>query len=224
MIREQSRFTINPLYVVAIAMCCICSFATSLQTGLLFGLITAAIALLCVNLVSMVERIADKNLRAFLIAMLAGALIVVCDYVFSIIGQKFLLDNADNLKWIILAVIALSIVPTYFETRLSSEGYFKNLFFSIGMFLVLITVYSIIVEFTALGTIFNYQIFKGFYGVAFGKELFFQFFVIAILVIISNVIFNAIEDRKMRFNLLVERYKLQIKQTLIKKSKENAND
>ena len=116
MIREQSRFTINPLYVVAISLCVVCQYVNSLQQGLLFGLVTSVIALICINLVSLVEKIADKNLRAFIIAMLAAVMVVVAQYACTLIGWDILKANAKNLKWIVVAVITISIVPTYFET------------------------------------------------------------------------------------------------------------
>ncbi len=226
MIREQSRFTINPLYIVAVALCCICSITTTLYQGLFFGLVTVVVALLCINLVSFVERIADKNLRAFLITMLAGLLIVVGEYLIELIAVEFFLNNIEHLKWILLSVVTLSIVPTYFETRLTTKFYFVNMFYSLFAFLVITVVYSVIIEFTAYGTIAGYTLFEGFIGFAFAQQLFFQLFVIAVLVIIANVIYQKSEDKKLKFEILVERYKAQIKQVLIQKSKqkENSND
>ena len=134
MIKEQSRFTINPLYVVAVAMCCIVQYVNTLQQGLLFGLITVAVALITINLISIVEKIADKNLRVFLITMLSAALIIIVEYVFELIGWEILSSNVDNIKWTLLAIVSLSIVPTYFETRLTTRHYFVNVFFSIFSF------------------------------------------------------------------------------------------
>ena len=115
MIREQSRFTINPLYVVAVALCCVCAVTTTLLQGVFIGLVTVVVSLISINIVSMVEKIADKNLRAFLIAIIAGLLIVVGQYVIEIVNKKFFTSNLDNLKWVVMAVVTLSIVPTYFE-------------------------------------------------------------------------------------------------------------
>ena len=105
MIREQSRFTINPLYIVGVALCCVCSICTTLFEGLLFSLITVVLALFCINIVSFVEKVADKNLRAFLIAMLTATFIVAGEYIFELIGGQLLLSSADNLKGVLLAVI-----------------------------------------------------------------------------------------------------------------------
>lgn len=226
MIREQSRFTINPLYIVAVALCCICSITTTLYQGLFFGLVTVVVALLCINLVSFVERIADKNLRAFLIAMLAGLLIVVGEYLLELIAVEFFLNNIEHLKWILLSVVTLSIVPTYFETRLTTKFYFVNMFYSLFAFLVITIVYSAIIEFASYGSLAGHILFEGFTGFVFARQLFFQLFVIAVLVIIANFIYQKSEDRKLKFEILVERYKAQIKQVLIQKSKqkENSND
>lgn len=223
MIREQSRFTINPLYIVAVAMCCVSSICTTLLQGVLFGLITVVVALFCINLVSFVERIADKNLRVFLITMLSATILVVGEYVFELIGSQFLLDNVNMLKWALLAIVALSIVPTYFETRLTTKFYFVNMFYSIFAFLVMIVVYSAIIEFVGYGSLAGYQLFAVFEGLTFALQLFFQLFVIGIMVVIANIIYQKSEDRKMKFDLLVERYKAQIKQVLINKEKQKEN-
>lgn len=226
MIREQSRFTINPLYVVAVALCCVCAVTTTLLQGVFIGLVTVVVSLISINIVSMVEKIADKNLRAFLIALIAGLLIVVGQYVIEIVNKKFFTSNLDNLKWVVMAVVTLSIVPTYFETRLTTKFYFGHMFFSLFAFLMLIVVYSVIIEFCAYGTIAGHQLIASFFGFNFASQLFFQLFVIAVLVIIANLIYQKSEDRKLKFGILVERYKAQIKQTLMltAQQQENEND
>lgn len=223
MIREQSRFSINPLYVVAVALCCVCSITTTLYQGIFFGLVTVVVALLCINLVSLVEKIADKNLRAFLITMLAALFIVVGEYVLELIAKDFFVDNLEYLKWTLLAVVTLSIVPTYFETRLTTRFYFANMFYSLFAFLVLTITYSAIIEICAYGTIAGFALIGGWSGFFFARQLFFQLFIIAILTIIANLIYQKTEDKKLKFNLLVERYKAQIKQVLIQKSQEKEN-
>lgn len=224
MIKEQSRFTINPLYVVAVALCCICSVSTTLFNGLLFGLATAVIALICINLISLTEKIANKNLRAFLIAIMAGFLIVICECAVDVINIDFFTLNKDNLKWVVISVITLSIVPTYFETRLATRHYFGNMLYSIFAFVVLTIVYATILEFCTLGSVAGYQIFKSFSGFALANQLFFQLFVIAILLIVSNLIYQHIEDRRLKSSILVERYKLQIKKVINNSQEEDEND
>ena len=225
MIREQSRFSINPLYVVACAICPLIPAITNLQNGILYALITFAIAMLCINIISLVEKIANKNLRAFLITLMAGALVVVSQYVFDIIDSEFLKSNSGNLVYVVISVAALSIVPTYFETRLTTKHYFINMLFSAFSFVVLTIIYSVIVEFLTLGSIYNIVIIENFNGFVYADEIFFKLLVIAVLVIISNIIYQRVEDRKMRFDLQVERYKLLIKKTLSDKAgKEGAQN
>lgn len=219
MIREQSRFSINPLYVVACAICPLIGAITNLQNGILYSLITFAIAMLCINIISLVEKIANKNLRAFLITLMAGALVVVAQYVFDIIGAELLLSSSSNLVYVVISVAALSIVPTYFETRLTTKHYFINLLFSAFSFVVLTIVYSAIIEFLTLGSIYNIQLIENFSGFVYADEIFFKFLLVAVLTMISNVIYQRVEDRKMRFDLQVERYKLLIKKTLSDKAR-----
>jgi len=223
MIREQSRFTINPLYIVAVAMCCICSICTTFYQALFFGLVTIVIALFCINIVSFVERIADKNLRAFIIAILAAVIVVLGEYVIEIMANEFLLANASGIKWVLLAVVSLCIVPTYFETRLTNRYYFVNMFYSLFAFLVMILVYSIVIEFLGYGTFAGMVVIQGFAGFEFALQLFFQLFVIGVMVIIANIIYQKSEDRKMQFDLLVEKYKIQIKRVLTNKYKNKEN-
>ena len=218
MIKEQSRFTINPIYVVALALCSICQYTISLKAGLLLGLITAGIALFCINLISLSEKIANKNLRAFLVILFAAALVVVGEYIFELIGTEFLIGQQEILKWSILAVATLAIVPTYFETRLTTKHYFSNMFMSTIAFILMTTIYSAIIEFLSAGTIWEFTIINGFAGFEWANQLFFQLFMVAIIAILFNVIYQASENRRMKFDLQVERYKIQIKRTLMKKA------
>lgn len=225
MIREQSRFTINPLYIVAVSLCILCEYVNSLQQGLLFGLLTAVVSLVCVNLVSLVEKIADKNLRAFLIAMLSAIIIVVAEYACAIINREFFVENSANMKWVIVAVVALSIVPTYFETRLTTKHYFDHMFFSVAMFVIQMILYSVIIEILGYGTIWEYSLFGSFAGFVFARQLYFKFFLIGAMCILFNFVYQRVEDKKMQYELLVEKYKIQIKQILQAKDKEeNKND
>ncbi len=206
------------------ALCCICTVSTTLYNGLLFGVSTAVIALICINLVSLTEKIANKNLRAFLIALLAGFLIIGGECVIEIVNIEFFVSNMDNLKWILISVITLSIVPTYFETRLANRYYFANMLFSIAIFVLMIAMYSTILEFCTLGSVAGYRIFSGFAGFSLANELFFQLFVIFVLVTIVNIIYQHVENKKLQSNMLVERYKLQIKKVANSSQKEDKND
>ena len=223
MIREQSRFSINPLYVVAVALCCVSFITTTLYQGIFFGLVTVFVALICINLVSCVEKIADKNLRAFLIAMLSALFIVVGEYVIELLAKEFFVDNIENLKYTLLAVVTLSIVPTYFETRLTTKFYFSNMFFSLFAFLVLVIIYSAILELCAYGSIAGFKLVASFNGFYFARQLFFQLLVVAMLTILANIVYQKVQDKKLKFDLLVERYKAQIKQVLIQKSQQKEN-
>lgn len=175
-------------------------------------------------MVSLTEKIANKNLRAFLIALLAGFWVIICGCVVDVINIDLFTQNKDNLKWIVIAVITLSIVPTYFETRLATRHYFGNMLYSIFAFIVLTVVYSTILEFCTSGSVAGYQIFKSFSGFALANQLFFQLFVIAILLIIANLIYQHIEDRRLKSSILVERYKLQIKKVANNSQKEKEDD
>lgn len=209
---------------MAVALCCICAISTTLFNGLFFCLTTAVVALICINLVSLTEKIANKNLRAFLIALVAGFLIVIGECVVDYVNIDFFTANKANLKWVVIAVVTLSIVPTYFETRLATRHYFGNMLFSISAFIVLTVVYSAILEFCTLGSVAGFQIFKNFSGFELANQLFFQLFVIAFLLIIANLIYQHIEDNRLKASILVERYKLQIKKVANNSQKEDEND
>jgi hypothetical protein len=85
------------------------------------------------------------------------------------------------------------------------------------MYFDITIIYSIIIEILAYGSFFGKTIAEGFAGFAFAGQLFFELFVIALLVIIFNFIYQKIEDRHLKFELLVSGYKTQIRQTLISK-------
>jgi hypothetical protein len=76
----------------------------------------------------------------------------------------------------------------------------------------------------ASGTIWGQHIIAGFDGFEFASALFFELFVIGVLVIIFNVVYQKVEDKNMKFQLLVSRYKTIIKQTLINKHREETKN
>ena len=83
-------------------------------------------------------------------------------------------------------------------------------------------IYSAIVEIWGFGTIFVIAIFGEFVGFVFATELFFKLFLVAILIIVSNIVYQKVEDDKMKKDLLVEKYKILVKQILTKRDQKES--
>ena len=206
---------INSVYLIALACASLILYVNSLYTALIYGLVTVAVFLVSVSIVSMIEKVADKHVRYLIVAIISAALITILKVVCGYINIQEVVLAGENLEITIVPCLLLSIVPIYFEDAFSARQFFANsLLISFGTILILL-IFGILTEMLGYGAIAGVSI--GFDGLEFFAMPYGALMILATLTIIFNIVRRTYLKKTRRFEMLVEKYKIQIREIKEKK-------
>lgn len=207
----EKNSPINSVYLIALAVCSLALVMNSFFTALIFSIVVVSVFLISISIVSMIEKIADKHIRFLLFALVSAALITIFKIVCGYISVQEILYVGDNIELAILPCLMLAIVPIYFEKDFTMKEFFVNsLMASLGLFLMM-NLAGLIVEMLAYGSVAGVQLSAGFSGFATLRHGFTLLFVVATLAIPFNMVRRAYLKKTRKFNMLVEKYKIQIR-------------
>lgn len=212
------RKYINFIFFIAIALCPLVTVISSLKMGLMFGGCVAVTFFLLVNFISGLEKIANKDVRVFLYSVLCSGFIIMFKYITSKIGLESVSEFGSKIEISIVSMIILGFYPIYNDTKMTTDDYAERTFYMALIFILSASLYGLIIEILASGSVWGVSL--GFDGFKIFTQPFVGLFIIAILTTIANVIRIAIVKHKEKYNLLVDKYTLQIKTILDAKNRE----
>ena len=118
---------------------------------------------------------------------------------------------SDYIEMAIMPCLLIAVVPIYFEDSLSVKEFFNiSLVISVGVLLMFLT-YGLITEILGYGFVANVDI-KNFDGLEFFRAPYGNLAVVASLALIYNLFRRFYLKKTRRFNMLVEKYKIQIRE------------
>ncbi len=201
---------INSVFLIALASVSLIAFIGSLYEALVFAVVIVAVFLVSVSIVSMIEKIADKHVKFLAFALISAGLITVLKLIFDYVNVKLIVLMADYIDIAIVPCLLMGIVPIYFEDSFSVKQFFSSaLYMSLCSFLM-ITMYGALIEILGYGTIANYSL--KFAGLEFFRQTYGGLIIIATLTIPFNMVRRACLKSQKRYLMLVERYKIQIRE------------
>lgn len=202
---------INSVYMVALACASLVLFVNSLYTALIFGVAIVAVYLISISVVSMIEKVADKHVRFMIFALIASALLILAEFLLGYIKSGLVIITSTNLSMAIVPCLLMAIIPLYFEDTFTVKQYFAHSLLSAINLILMLTAYGVITEVLGYGTIAGIAI-NGFTPLPFFALPCGAFLVIASLAILFNMVRRAYIKKVKRFEFLVERYKIQIRE------------
>jgi len=217
----QRNNPVNSVYLIALALASLVLFVDSLFTALLYGVVIVCVFLVTISLVSMLEKIADKHVKFLTFALISSVLITVLKLIFGYVNIEFIVLSAEQLDIVVVPCLLLSIIPIYFEESLSVKQFFITSITISFVMLFMLLVYGLVIEIAGYGTIANINL--GFAGIEFFRMPYGGFMVIATLAIIFNMVRRIYLKKTRRFNMLVEKYKIQIREIRDSAKRDNKN-
>lgn len=224
----QKNNPINSVYLIALTLASMILYINSLMEGAIFALCIVATFLIGICIVSMIEKIADKHVRFLIYSLVCAGVLTALKFSAQYIGSVFIMEIAEKIDIAIIACMLLAIVPIYFEDTFSVKQYFGNSFLICFGLILMMGVYSALIEILCYGKILGYSL--GFSGIEFFTMPYGKFMLIGLLAILFNIVRRAYIKKNKRFRTLVEQYKVQIREiqdTAIReeklKSKEGGN-
>lgn len=202
---------INSVYLIALATCALITQIQGIYVAMLFAIISVAVFLFSISIVAMVERIADRHVRFLLFILIASAFIVLLKLLAKYINITLIQDFRQVIDFAILPCMMMAIVPIYFEESLTVKQFFIHSIIMSGAFLLMLTLYGLIVEMLGYGTIGGKVLSASFAGVEFFTMPYGNLLIIATLAIIFNMVRRLYLKKTLHFNMLVEKYKVIIR-------------
>jgi len=199
---------INSVYLVALACASLVMYVNSIYSALVFAGVVAAVFLIGISVVSMIEKIADKHVKFICFTLIAAALVTIIKIIFSYVNIKFIVLMAEYVEIAIVPCLLMAVVPIYFEDAMSAKNYFvTSLLMSLSL-IIMLGLYGLVIEIAGYGSFAN--IYLGFEGLEFFRMQYGGFMVIATLAIAFNIVRRAFIKEHKKFRTLVEKYKIQI--------------
>ena len=204
----QKSNPINSVYLIALAVAGLVSCISSFYTALIFAIVVVAAFLVSMSIVSMVEKIADKHVKFLVFALISAALITILKVLGRYINIDEVVYASDIIEMAIVPCLLMAIVPIYLDESLSVKHYFGNsLLMSLAFFLMTL-MFGSVVEVLGHGAFAGKAL--DFEALSFFAMPYGGFIIIATLCVLFNMIRRAYLKKTRRFNMLVDKYKLQI--------------
>ena len=215
---------INSVYLIALALVSIISFVDTLYEAVVFAVVVVSVFLFSISVVSMIEKIADKHVKFLAFALISSALVTLLKVVFKYVNVGLVVSMAEVIDIAIIPCLLMSIVPIYFEDSLSVKEYFtSSLLMSFGIILML-GLFGSITEAVGYGTFLDKAFLADFNGIEFFTFSYGKLIVVAIITVMFNIIRRAYLKSTRRQRMLIEKYKIQIREIRSSNLRQKQND
>ena len=199
---------INPIFVATLAALPLINIASNLQEVVLLGLVASFSYIIAISLVSILERIVDRNLRFFVFMLVACAIVTAFRYIYAVFPNILYIDVGDKINYCLVSAGILSIETLYSNRKMALTGYFYKMLMGVPAFLGIYFLFGSIREIIAYGTVWGVEL--GFIGLDFFKTSAGAFILLAFICGFVNSFYLGTRAKKHQYNMLVEKYKMKL--------------
>jgi len=199
---------INPIFVATLAALPLINIASSLQEVVLLGLVASFTYIIAISIISILEKMVDRNLRFFVFMILACAIVTAFRYIYAIFPNILYLEAGDKINYCLITAGILSIETLYSNRKMALTGYFYKMLMGVPAFLGIYFLFGALREIIAYGTVWGVGL--GFIGLDFFKSSGGAFILLALICSFINSFYLSSRAKKHQYNLLVEKYKMKI--------------
>ena len=213
----MNKSYISPTKLAVLALVCMVTTLKSGFDALILCVIAGASFVLAISIVSNLEKVTTNHVRFIIYAIIVSAIFTVLKIVFGYVLSLELIEVAEKLDWALLACITLSIMPIYFMHKDSTVAYYSKTILTALIFVVVGVVLSCIIELMTHGTVFGLFIVES--HVSMLSVPFLLFIMLAVVVVIGTSIENHVAEKKRAERLLIDKYKVMIREHQLRKLK-----
>lgn len=201
---------VNSVYLTALAVASLVMFIDSLYQALVFTVVVVSVFLFATCIVAMIEKIADKNVRFLVFALICSGLITILKVVFQYVNIELVVLMSEQINIAVVPCLLIGIVPIYFEDTLSVKQFFTTSLMMCVCVVVMLLTFGAAVEVIGYGSIIDKSI--GAFGVEFFKMPYGKFLIIALLTVACNMVRRAYLKSSRKYRMMVEKYKIEIRE------------
>ncbi|MBQ7579293.1 MAG: hypothetical protein IJT25_02035 [Clostridia bacterium] len=199
---------INPVFVATLAVLPLINVAFTLQEVVLLGLVSAFTYIIAISLISILEKVANRNLRFFVFMIIACAIVTVFNYVYAIFPNVLYVEAGSKINYCLISAGILSIETLYSNRKMALTGYFYKMLMGVPAFLGIYFLFGSIREILGLGSVWGVEL--GFQSIEFFKTSYGAFILLALICSFINSFYLHSRAKKHQYNMLVEKYKMKL--------------
>lgn len=204
----MNRDTINPIFIITLAIIPLISVAKTLNEVVFLGLLVGLTYIISISIVSIFENLVDRNLRFFVFILIACAIVTVLNYIFSTFPNSLYTDAGSKINYCLISASILSLQIIYYNSNKELTHYFFKLLVQVPSFLLMYFLFGFIREIVAYGSIWNANL--GFNGLAFFQNTAGALLILAFMCAFINAYWLNASKKRQQYDLLVEKYKMKI--------------
>lgn len=204
----MNKSGINPVFVLILAIVPLVSVTQTLNEVIFLALAVGVIYIISASFVSIMERLANRNIIFFVFMFLCSTLSTIMAYFYSIFPNT--LFDASGVKVYYTAISAgvLGLNLLYYNSKNTMSHYFFKLLIQVPSFIVIISVFGLLREFLGFGTVWNLKM--GLKPLTFFATSSGAYLLLAVLCVIINYYWLKHDTKQQQYELLVDKYKLKL--------------
>lgn len=203
----MSKTNLNPIFIVTLAVIPLINVTKTLNEVVFLGLLVGLTYIIAISVVSIFEKLVDRNLRFFVFMIIATAIVTILNYVYSTFPNSLYTDAGSKINYCLVSagILALQLI---YRSRKDAGNYFFVLLIQVPLFLFIYGVFGFLRELLAYGSI--WKINMGFSGLEFFRLGAASFIILAFICAFVNAYYLSWTKKKQQYELLVEKYKMKI--------------
>ena len=204
----MNKSAVNPVFVVALACLPILSITNLINEVVFLALLVGVVYIISASIVSIMEKITDRNLTFFVYMVIVAALTTALTYIYTIFPNSIFAKAGDKILYCSVSAGILGLNLIYHNSRHEISHYFFKIMVQVPCFLLLITLVAIVVEVFGVGTFWGIS--TGFPVLSYLTSMSGKFLVLALFTAFMNAYWLNISQKKEQYDLLVAKYKMKL--------------
>ena len=204
----MNKASINPVFVITMAVLPLVNVTQTLNEVVFLGLCAAFIYIVCASLVSIMEKMVDRNLIFFVFMILASTIATAMAYLYSILPNSIFVAAGPKVMYCAISASVLGGNLIYYNSKSEMSHYFFKLMIEAPSFLLIFFLFGAIREIGGYGTIWNIK--TGLKPLAFLASNGGGYFILAVLCGFANAYWLNISKKRQQYDLLVDKYKIKL--------------
>ena len=118
---------LNPIFISTLAILPLISFGQTLNEIVFLGLVASLAYVIAISIVSILEKMTDRNLRFFVFMIVACAVVSIAQYVYSSFPNKLFATAGDKIEYCLVSAGILALDTIYTNPKTELTHYFYRL-------------------------------------------------------------------------------------------------
>ena len=199
---------INPVFVVTLAIVPLISVTQTLNEVAFLALAVGVIYIISASMVSILEKLADRNLIFFVFMVLSSMFATIMAYFYSIFPNTLFEASGVKVYYTAISAGILGLNLLYNNSKNTMSHYFFKLLIQVPCFILMFALFGLIREFLGFGTVWNVK--TGLRPIALFATNGGAYLILAIMCGIANAYWLNLSKKRQQYNLLVDKYKLKL--------------